>query len=1186
MPPRSKTGGNNRDDWTELRSALLAMQENIQMTISNSIQELTEAIVNRRDRQERESEEEEEEEVNHNPFARRYHDDRSEHDQEKVDRRWEAGFKVDLPEYHGSLKADELLDWIVAVNETLEFKEVPEERRVALVATKFRGKAAAWWMHLKNSRIRSGKSKIRSWEKLQKHLRQTFLPFNYDRMMYTRLQNLRQGSRSVEDYAEEFSLLLTRNEINDSETQLVSRFIGGLRPQIQSALSQFDPLTVPEAHRRATAFESQFRSSASWSGGSLRSRSVAQGTVETPHSGAPKESVDLTTSRLQPRHIQTACPNKSRRGLLADKSHWESNALFDDDELEEEDEIQVDQLEGDKGRLLVARRVCLAPTKTEEPWLKSNLFQSTCTINGKICRFVIDSGSSNNVISEEAMRKLGLKREDHPTPYNLQWIKEEIDMRIKHRALVNFSIRNHYKDRVYCDVAPMDVGHLILGRPWQYDRETVHDGRRNTYSFLFENRKIVLIPSPPEALTTTLPTRDKVCAAAEKKAAQRSTLFCSRSVFESEFCEEGVVWALIATTPTTSDTTEAPPRLAMLLEEFSDVFPAELPQSLLPLRDIQHQIDLVPGASLPNRPHYRMSPKEHEELRRQVEELVSKGHVRESLSPCAVPALLIPKKDGSWRMCIDSRAINKITVRYRFPIPRLDDLLDQIGTAKVFSKLDLKSGYHQIRIKPRDEWKTAFKTREGLFEWLVMPFGLSNAPSTFMRVMNQALRPYIGKFLVVYFDDILVFSSNTEEHIDHLRLILLVLRRETLFVARQKCDFATDRVLFLGYVVSSKGLSMDESKVDAVRSWPTPHTVSDVRSFHGLASFYRRFVPNFSAIMAPLTDCMKEGKLQWTEEAAAAFEVIKHKLTTAPILVLPDFEVPFELHCDASKLGFGAVLSQQSKPVTFYSEKLAGARSRYSTYDIEFYAIVQAIKHWKHYLFQREFILFTDHDALKHLDSQAKVSSRHASWIAFLQQFTFAIRHKSGKLNRVADALSRRHCLVSTMHTSVSGFASFSDLYESDSFFGPVLRDIKDGHPSAFTLHEGFLFKGVRLCVPTCSLRLKIIEELHREGHVGRDRSLHLVAASYFWPTLRRDVERFVERCRACQQAKGQATNAGLYLPLPVPTQPWTDVSMDFVLGLPRTQKGNDSIFVVVDRFSKMSHFIPCKRTTDAVLVA
>ena len=394
-----------------------------------------------------------------------------------------------------------------------------------------------------------------------------------------------------------------------------------------------------------------------------------------------------------------------------------------------------------------------------------------------------------------------------------------------------------------------------------------------------------------------------------------------------------------------------------------------------------------------------MSPSEHEELRRQVEDLLRKGHIKESLSPCAVPALLIPKKDGTWRMCVDSRAINKITIRYRFPIPRLDDLLDQIGSAKFFSKIDLKSGYHQIRIRPGDEWKTAFKTREGLFEWLVMPFGLSNAPSTFMRIMNQALREFIGRFVVVYFDDILIFSPSISEHKDHLRQVLTVLRREKLFAATQKCEFGVSQVLFLGYIVSDKGLSVDMYKIDAVRSWPVPKSISDIRSFHGLASFYRRFVEHFSTIMAPITSCMKEGRFTWTQEAFVAFNLIKEKLTSAPILVLPDFSATFELHCDASKLGIGAVLSQRGRPVAYFSEKLAGARSRYSTYDVEFYAIVQAIKHWRHYLVHRDFVLFTDHDALRHLDSQAKVSSRHAGWISYLQQFTFSIRHQSGATN-------------------------------------------------------------------------------------------------------------------------------------------------------------------------------------------
>ena len=728
----------------------------------------------------------------------------------------------------------------------------------------------------------------------------------------------------------------------------------------------------------------------------------------------------------------------------------------------------------------------------------------------------------------------------------------------------------------------MDACHLLLGRPWQFDKDVTHRGKENTYSFEFKGRTITLLPSPEQQA----PTDSTATTSTHQIKTETTLLTVPKAEFEAHLRDTEVVWALVANTEATPHPNTLPPAFTALLDSFSDIFPEELPTELPPLRDIQHHIDLLPNAALPNRPHYRMSPQEHDELRRQVEELVAKGHIRESLSPAAVPALLIPKKDGTWRMCVDSRAINKITVRYRFPIPRLDDLLDQIGKAAIFSKLDLKSGYHQIRIRPGDEWKTAFKTREGLFEWLVMPFGLSNAPSTFMRVMNQALRPFISKCVVVYFDDILIYSPNLDTHLQHLHDVLSVLRQQQLFAAKKKCIFGTSQVLFLGYIVSSDGLKVDQSKIEAIKSWPIPRTITDVRSFHGLASFYRRFVRNFSALTAPLTDYMKGSSFSWTTAAEEAFIAIKNHLVSAPILALPDFSTVFELHCDACKTGIGAVLSQRGRPIAFYSEKIAGSRARYSTYDVEFYSIVQAIRHWRHYLFHQEFILFTDHDALKHLDSQSKISSRHASWIAYLQQFTFVIRHQSGETNKVADALSMRHTMLATFHAIVPGFAAFTDLYANDPYFGRIWSDIETRVHADFVCQDGYLFRGDKLCVPQGSWRLQIIQELHNEGHVGRDRTIQLVLDSYYWPTLRRDVARFVERCVVCQSSKGHASNGGLYMPLPVPTQPWTDISMDFILGLPRTQRGHDSIFVVVDRFSKMAHFIPCKKTTDAVTVA
>jgi Reverse transcriptase (RNA-dependent DNA polymerase) len=412
-------------------------------------------------------------------------------------------------------------------------------------------------------------------------------------------------------------------------------------------------------------------------------------------------------------------------------------------------------------------------------------------------------------------------------------------VQVDQHCLVNFSIGEKYRDEVWCDVVPMDACHLLLGRHWQFDRKVHHGGFKNTYSFELNDAKITLGTSRMEIKS--------------KSALKDSNFVLSKFKFTEIFEESQIAFALVVKEVKGDRNTLITGPVVPLLEQFHNLIPDKIPAGLPLMRSVQHCIDFVPGAVLPNKAAYQMNPTENAELQRQVDELLSKGLVCESTSPCAVPTLLVPKKDSSFRMCVDSRAVNKITINYRFLIHRLDDMLDQLHGTSVFSKIDLRSGYHQIRMRHGDEWKTTFKTRDGLFEWLVMPFRLSNAPSTFMRLMNLVFKSFIGRFLVVYFDDILVYITGESEHLEHLRQVFKALAEHKLYINLKKCEFLTSNLVFLGYVVSAEGIHVDPSKVDAIISWPTPANIHDVRSFHGLTSFYRRFICDFSTLVSSIT---------------------------------------------------------------------------------------------------------------------------------------------------------------------------------------------------------------------------------------------------------------------------------------------------------------------------------------------
>jgi hypothetical protein len=466
--------------------------------------------------------------------------------------------------------------------------------------------------------------------------------------------------------------------------------------------------------------------------------------------------------------------------------------------------------------------------------------------------------------------------------------------------------------------------------------------------------------------------------------------------------------------------------------EFPDVFPDELP-GLPPNREIEFEIELVLGTAPISRRPYRMPPDELAELKKQLEELSKKGFIRPSKSEWGCPALFVKKKkEGTLRMCVDYRPLNAVTIKNKYSLPHIDILFDQLSKAKVFSKIDLRSGYHQIKIRPQDIPKTAFSTRYGLYEYLVMSFGLTNAPAYFMFLMNTVFMPELDKVVVVFIDDILVYSENEKDHEEHLRTILTRLRDHQLYAKFSKCEFWLKEVPFLGHILSENGVSVDPSKVQEVMNWKAPTTVPEIRSFLGLAGYYRRFIPDFSKIAKPMTSLLqKDHKFVWTEECEAAFHTLRKLLTTAPVLAQPDIEKPFDVFCDASKTGLGCVLMQERRVIAYASRQLRKHEVNYPTHDLELAAVVHALKIWRHYLLGNVCNIFTDHKSLKYIFTQPELNMRQRRWLELIKDYNLNVQYHPGKANVVADALSRKSHYLNVQPLFEDGFCNRTDqLYE------------------------------------------------------------------------------------------------------------------------------------------------------------
>lgn len=667
-------------------------------------------------------------------------------------------------------------------------------------------------------------------------------------------------------------------------------------------------------------------------------------------------------------------------------------------------------------------------------------------------------------------------------------------------------------------------------------------------------------------------------------------------------------------------------KIPSIYHEFLKVFGEEEFKTLPPHRPYDISIDLVEGSALPTGPIYSMTLAESKALRALLDEELRNGKLRPTKAPGGAPVMFVPKHDGGLRLVTDYRKLNAITVKDRHPLPRQEELMDKLRQAKIFTKLDLRWGYNNIRVKEGDEWKTTFRTKYGSFEYLVMPFGLTNAPAVFQRFMNELFRDLIDITVIVYLDDILIFSEEPSEHEGHVREVLRCLAENQLFCKPSKCLFSVTTVPYLGIIITPEGMSMEKEKVKAVMEWPVPKKVKEVQSFLGFANFYRRFIPRFSTLARPLHDLTHKNKSwEWSDREQAAFEAIKGQICLEPVLVHPKTDKPFIVETDASGVAMGAVLSQRGEdgrlhPVAFMSESFSPPERNYDTHDKELLAIIRAFEYWRIYLegTEQPVTVFSDHKNLEYWKEARNFNRRHARWHLILASYNFVIHYRPGKQSDKPDALSRRADYADVQETpqimlpselfanalqelpsEISLQHSIQKALDLDPSLEAVLEFLRRDNtqtPSSvkakfkdYELADNLLWYNNKILVPDEEeIKRSLVANFHDSpmaGHPGQNRTLELVSRRYYWPGMKSWISRFVETCETCQRIRSAPGKEIPVMPLEVPQRPFQHISYDMIVKLP-VSGGFDSILVVIDSLSKFGHFIPCKEAMNAKEVA
>ncbi len=854
---------------------------------------------------------------------------------------------------------------------------------------------------------------------------------------------------------------------------------------------------------------------------------------------------------------------------------------------------------------------------------------------------LIDNGATSSFISSRIVEKYNLIVSPCSNNIGATTANNAI-IPIKYQCTINFTI-NSYTESLTLFVLNGIVRYdVILGNNWlihkhavqDYDKHSIEISHQNSRLQLCSNVDLQLISCHEIATLLNIQWQhynkkliNSRSTSMNKHKQQRKN---NKSQVKDDIPEYRFYLLLFSSDTTDTTTTDNTPYSKQLLSEitaeFSDVV-GDIPPELPPRRaGVDHTIPLVDGAQPVSSSPYRTSSTNNDELKKQIDELLKAGFIRPSQSPYASPVLFVQKKDGSIRMCIDYRALNKITVPNKYPLPHPDELLERLVHAKYLTKLDLRSGYHQIRMSEADIPKTSFTTRYGSYEYLVMPFGLRNAPATFMSTMNTILKPYLDNCVIVFIDDIMIYSTTQSQHTNDVKQVFAILRKHKFYAKLSKCEFGKSQTEFLGHIVGNGGIRMLPTKVQAILDWPILTDVTSVRSFLGLCNYYRRFVNRYSMIAAPLFDLLRADKpFAWTQSQQQSFDQLKQAMTSAPILALPDYNKEFYICTDASGYGIGGVLCQLYdsvyRPLMFISHKLTGAELNWPTHDKELYAIIYTLKQCRPYLDNKRVNIITDHQSLIYIQRQPKLTAKQARWNAYLANFDCVLMYQPGKNNVIADSLSRRpdhipddnelqaaptgtdlniafntitlnnksiliiECYpVTTIQVGTDFIERVRTAYNTDSICKNII-DTDGNHK--FTVRDSLIYKQTRLYIPAAVALINLLLEEYHDSksacHRGVDKTYNLLIQHYYWPRMYKNIESYIQSCEICQQNKvSNRVPAGLLQQPIIPTVKFESLSMDFITHLPHTTRGNNGILVIVDRYSKFCKLVPIKSNTES----